>query len=416
MKKRFLIPIVLFLCCITAGCVVSLLDTAPTFSQSENRYLSSFPEADFESIVDCSFMKSFETYYNDTFPLRERLIGVSKSIKGMLYPNTFVSDDDEITFNVSASGAAAQQEQAKSINGLMYVGGRLMHIFARDDAKAARYAQAINTLYEQCGKPETYVLLPTPAYTLYAPSDKLQGNADFEAALLGFEQMLEGPVLVNVNKAFEQNKDDYLYFRSDHHWTSRGAYIAAKEFALAAENQALPPLSEYKRGKLQGFLGSLYNSVATEPIAAKFEQDKDYVEYFFPEHSAEVYSYSDEKMLDPDKRQLIYNNYNADSNLYNVFFGGDIPLGHIKSNVNNGKSIMVVRDSYGHAFAEYLVDLYEDIYILEPRYYSAEYNFELSSFFAEKEIDKLLFVNYSCFAIGGFWDNIDRHLVNFYNK
>ncbi len=416
MKVRYIISIIIFLFLIVLGCAVSVFDKDAVFSESEKRMLATMPEVSFARIKDASFMKDFETYYNDTFPLRDSLMEISKTFKGMLYPDIFVSDNDSVKFTVSTSGSAAEEENSENIQGLLFCEGRLMHVFARDDAKSQRYADAVNRLYEECGQPDTYVILPPPAYTLYSPEkDRTEAN-DFSAALSSFESMLQGPVLVNCNDEFMENKDQYIYFRSDHHWTARGAYIAANKYAHVAEGEFLAPISEYRRGVLSGFLGSLYDSIATEPAAKKLEENKDDVEFFYPMNNAEINSYSSADLSDPEERLAIYDNYDKDKNLYNVFFGGDIPIGYIKSDINNGKSVLLVRDSYGHAFLEYLIDLYEDIYVIEPRYFNETNSFSLGQFFREKEIDNLLFLNYSCFAVGGFWTDIDSYLVNFYEK
>lgn len=427
MKNKYTISIAIFLIAIIGFGIFSFIDPDKTFSDSENRELAKMPSFGFSSYLDASFMKDFETYFSDQFPLRNSLISFSKAYKSLMFPNFFISEDDVITLpptNVSAGNTEDTEAvddgeltgeietvNPEVLNGSMIYGGRIMEVFTVKDATVTRYTNIIKQLKEECGNPDTYVLIPPPAYTLYAPDSHKTESTDFNHAFEMMTELLDGITVVDVRDKFLSMKDQYLYFKTDHHWTAFGAYQACNEFLKAAGNPTLPSLDTYVTGEREGYLGSLYKAIMANQLSAMFENNQDTVRYFIPFAEASVTSYTTATMSDPTERQVIYPDYSRNTNLYNVYMGGDIPLGHITTNVGNGKSIMVVRDSYGHAFIPFLVDAYEDIWLIEPRYFNNEGNkFELGKFFIEHELDTLLFLGYPNMSIGAYWYTLSQNL------
>ena len=425
MKNKYTVSIAIFVIAIVGFGIFSFIDPDNTFSDSENRELAIMPSFTFGSYLDGSFMTDFETYFNDQFPLRNNLISVSKTYKSLMFPNFFISEDDVITLpptNVSAdnsedmSGDGGKTENEESantdvLNGSMIYNGRIMEIFKVADNFISRYTAIVNQLTEECGNPDTYVVIPPPAYTLYAPESHVTEATDFSISFEKMKSQLQNVTVVDLRNTFAAKKDEYLYFRSDHHWTATGAYYACSEFLKVSGNTPLPLLDSYETGEREGYLGSLYKAIMTNQLSSMFEENPDTVRYYIPFAEASVTSYTTAAMTDPTERQVIYPDYNRNTNLYNVYMGGDIPLGHITTNVGNGKSIMVVRDSYGHAFIPFLVDAFEEIWLIEPRYFNDTTNkLELGEFFIAHDIDTLLFLGYPNMSIGAYWSTISKNL------
>lgn len=392
-----------FLLLIFSVFFLSLTDENSTFSPRENRILATMPSLTAGSYADGSFMRDFERFYNDTFPKREELIGSVRLLQSYFYLTGLIRPDDVVTLPAAQGGGAAE--------GTLIYGNRVVEIFQSAPATTQRYIDIINALYEECGRPDTFVLMPTPAFTLYAPERAKTPGTDFLSQFELIREGLDGPRLIDLNGILTEKKDEPIYFRTDHHWTAVGAYYAASEFLTVAEGAPLPPLSRYRSGKREGFLGSLYKSIASSQVSVLFENAPDTVEYFYPLHSAQILNSSTQNMAVTEERELFYPDFNETGDLYRIFFGGDVALGIIRTDCGNGKSILVVRDSYGHAFLPFLIDAYETIYTVEPRYFMEEDNrFALGEFFRAQKIDKLLFVNYPNMAIGVYWTTFCENL------
>jgi hypothetical protein len=108
---------------------------------------------------------------------------------------------------------------------------------------------------------------------------------------------------------------------------------------------------------------------------------------------------------------VLYPGYERNSNLYNIFFNGDLALMHMHNDNGSGKSIFVVRDSYGHAFLPFLANNYEDVYALEPRYFET---FDIPGFIAGHAVDELLVVGYSLPAASDYWLNWPNEISKLY--
>ena len=184
-----------------------------------------------------------------------------------------------------------------------------------------------------------------------------------------------------------KHKDEYMYFRADHHWTARGAYYAYEAFCKTAGIKATP-IEDYERLQFDGFLGTLYNHTKNENLA----KNPDYVEAFLP--------IGTNSMIVTERSGKVVTSYsivNKQTNAwygtgakYNCFIAGDNPLTEIHNpNKNDGSTIIVVKESFGNALVPFLVDSYEYVYVIDYRYFSGD----LCDFALEKNADDILFIN-----------------------
>jgi hypothetical protein len=198
---------------------------------------------------------------------------------------------------------------------------------------------------------------------------------------------------------FVRHKDEYVYVRTDHHWTADGAYLAYRAFGKA-EGFAPVALGSLASGELPGFMGSLYSDTYLNPASKALEKAPDTVRYYYPAYAVTAYNYQDYTLSSDTEVPVLLPDTSKIASNYNVFFGGDTRLLHMKSAVANGKSVLVVRDSYGHAFLPFLANSYEDVYAVEPRYFES---FPLAYFIADHGIDELLFLNHPLTATAKYW-------------
>lgn len=209
-----------------------------------------------------------------------------------------------------------------------------------------------------------------------------------------YSNMNEKIITVDAYSNLEANKDEYLYFKTDHHWTALGAYRAYESFMETIGEESVA-LDKYKRVDSKNkYLGSIYSMTSNE----RLENNLDDIWYYQPFLSV---SYS---CVNRDKtkwraNQIIFPSYFEGERKYAAFMGGDTALSHISVDSNGDKKILVVKDSYGNAFIPFLLPHYKDIYVTDPRYFSDN----VFKFIEENEIDEVLIINYaSVLQLPGF--------------
>lgn len=103
----------------------------------------------------------------------------------------------------------------------------------------------------------------------------------------------------------------------------------------------------------------------------------------------------------------------SNKNKYLAFISGDTPLMHIKTDVGNGKKIVVIKESYGNAFVPFLVNHYEEVYVVDPRKYSGKDkpDFDLPAFVDEHAIDDVLVIDYPLVVSSESYVNILRNII-----
>ena len=312
----------------------------------------------------------------------------------------------------AATGTAPEvSDEAVMVGGLMMYDQMLFENYNFSASVAQRYADAVNRLYEDCGGIDTYVLIPPSASELYLPEDSKMAPDQHERSMDYLTGALDGPVLIDMTELYMEHKQEYIYFRTDAHWTARGAFCAYRSLmdAMGLEYSAL---DTYESGIRDGFFGGLYQSIMRDPQNNALDFIPDDVEYFYPSHGATVKNYLTADMISGTDRLLLDPGISSVSNYYNIFLGGDLALGYIHSQIGNGESVMIVRDSYGHAFLPFLVDQFEHIYVVEPRYFNKGYyqDFALGPFMRIHGIETLVFLNSPMFATSRYWTTASEQL------
>ena len=184
---------------------------------------------------------------------------------------------------------------------------------------------------------------------------------------------------INCYNALCKHKDEYIYFNTDHHWTGLGAYYAYQAFCEQTGQQALA-LTDCTEQTIDGFEGSFYSADAS--------LSPDAVHYWkFPYQThAKRQEESGAEMYDTD----VYYEGAAGSGAYITFIYGDSSLFIEYNDTNkNGKKIAVVKESYGNAFVPYLTNNYEEVHIIDFRYFTQN----IKEYMQENGITEILFLN-----------------------
>lgn len=416
-KILCLVAVVLFVVPLFALGVTSLVDKDKTVSEKENRALKARPAFTFQALFNGSFTKNFEEYYADTFPLRDFFLSVNQKLSNVL--TQAAGKNDLVLIEKEGKddfgGEALTEEPKKDVtqeqetkapyqpqvnDDEVYENGYILidkdrkaalEIYGIDKTKIRKYTDVVNRLAQKLSAQKIYALLAPTATEFYSPEDYHTGNRSQKAGIAYAYEQFKQPNLKGVDavSSIGMHLDEYLYFRTDHHWTARGAYYAYSAFCQAAGLEPVP-LNALKSGRIEDFVGSMYRYTNADVL----KNNPDYLEYFLPRRQAEGEYYDNASMKNGHHLTIVSTKVNAD-NKYLAFIQGDTPLSKIVTDQKNGKKILVIKDSFGNALVPFLTDNYEEIYVLDPRNIETD----LSAFVKEHGIQDVLLINYS--LIGG---------------
>ncbi len=293
---------------------------------------------------------------------------------------------------------------------------RAMELYAYTTAGGKRYADYMNAFYKdlKAAIPNVnmYSMFIPKASGLYlwdANNAQVKAYAgETEKAIKSIDSMLDPAIKsVNVYNTLLEHKNEQIYFRTDHHWTTLGAYYACVELAKSA-NVPYLQLNEYDKEVRKGFLGSLYKYTNYSP---KLLNNKEDFEIYrpkgitYPQSYTAMYHNTTGRDEGFEHDVFWYVNDQNSSSWYMQFINGDMYAVNIKSNVcNNGRKLMLIKDSYGDAMAPHFMKSFEEVWIIDARYFESN----AIEFAKEKGITDVCFsmVAYSC--TGGVAKHIER--------
>ena len=367
----------------------------PETSEVEKRTLTKFPQITLAGIWDGSFFSGVDTWYADTYPLRESLIAANQSFQSYYG----VRGDQLVGGSVQADAIPTVEDTAPAedagptptplpsptpdgrvhvigeMEGSVYITNNCAYgLYGFSQAGADAYINTMNQIYERVkDKVNLYVMnVPVSASVMLdqAVIDDMGSTNEGEAMEYVYGRLDPGIRTVNVYDNLVDHNREYIYFHTDHHWTQLGAYYAYEVFCQ--EKGFNPHLLEVFRTTEFGtnaYLGSYYTNSNKSPQLAV---NPDTVYAWYP-------LCTDEETRDMYMVQRDGNGYDwriindmfdyPDSEWYCVFAGADQPFCSFHNeNITDGSAIMVVKDSYGNAFVPWLVDHYEYVYWVDFRY------------------------------------------------
>ena len=389
----------------------------PAESETEKRELTKFPTFTIDSFLSGEFTDQVSLWYADTFPGREGLIKAYHGIESLfgIRGEQFQQGDvgDVVPEGQMPQGPVDQPDRPTSggeggekVGGYYLSGDTAYELYAYSESGARTYASLMNKAAEAvAGKAKVYDLI-IPLHYTYALGADVQDSMDLPDAGRVISYMYSGMNsdvrTVDVHSALMAHRNEYIYFRTDHHWTATGAYYAYEAYCKQAGISAMP-LSSYEKLTFGGFLGTLYSKTG-QPSAMGGNPDS--VEAYIPKGTNDEYIY-DANGGDRTRyrggvvRRDTDSFYQAAASKYNCFLMGDHPLIEIHNeNISadrKGTTVLLVKESFGNAFAPFLVDSYEYVFVVDYRYYKGT----LSELVDEKNVDDVIFLNNIVAATGG---------------
>lgn len=415
LKRLYRLSAVLFAAILVLFGFVSAVDKNKTVSKEENRKLAEKPKFSFSSLFKGEYTVDFENFYSDNFPARSFFMSCSNKINDVftrfsggsdeVMISTEKKDEDFVGEGVDLLGEKKQgmkentaevaPDSEASIRGsILIAGNRALEMYYHNQEKSKAYADMLNrTAAAMPNGVKFYSMLCPTAIEFYGTAQYREGvHSQRDSIQKTYDMLSDSIIKVDVYSNLVDNVKDYIYFRSDHHWTARGAYCGYKAFCDVSGNTATP-LESFATHKLDGFLGSLYKASQQAQVLA---DNPDYVECFDLSVDVQNTVYPNTAMNPTDgvSTYVVAREVN-DSNKYLAFIAGDQPLEKIVTSVKNGKKILVIKESYGNALVPFLCNNYEEVYVVDPRWI----DMNLPTFVAANGINEVMAINYM-FAIG----------------
>jgi hypothetical protein len=333
---------------------LNLLWPKREFSEKENRYLKPFPSFSLTSLLSGDFAAGVEEYCSDHFAGRDLWISVK---------------------------ARLELAQGKRENNGVFLcaGERLIEPFtAFDPAEAERKTQHINSFAGKAGVPVALGLIPTSA-ELY--SDLLPEGAEnhSQRELIDFVYSLSETDDADILAALEPFKDEYIFYRTDHHWTSLGAcYASDRILSAITGGGGKAPQSFAPKTVTTEFYGTAWSSSGATWIPP------DSIDIFVPQGDAVVKNYphgteEDGTLYDISRLET--------KDKYSMFCGGNTPRLHVDTG-SEGPHLLVLRDSYFDSELPFLLGSFSEIDVLDLRYFRTS----VADFIRENGVDAVLVI------------------------
>lgn len=397
------VKIRLFAACMLCAFIVGLLlFLRPTVSETEKRELAKFPSFTVESFLSGKYFSEITSWYADTYPGREGLIGFNQTIRSFFGIRTvqIIPSNPSVPQVPTAPGEPGRPVDNTPIEklGSVYVkGNTAFELYGENRANSERYAALVAKAAAQLDGIATVYGMVVPLSSSVNLSEKELARVNASDAADAIARMyagMSGVKTVHIYDTLRAHNSEYLYFRTDHHWTARGAYYAYVEFCTAA---GLTPysLDTWQKYEFGGFLGTLYADAGNPP---KLAETPDVVEAWVPNGTNDIRITNRNGVRELWRGGVVRTNtdsfYQNAASKYNCFIAGDNPLSEIHNeSITDGSSIVVVKESFGNALVPFLVDHYEYVYVVDYRYFTSVMHQTLAEFVKEKNCPTVLFIN-----------------------
>ena len=433
-RKQEIIKIASFFVTLYLGTVLAfIIPLRPTYSESEKRNLQEFPEFSAQALFTGDYFDDITLWFSDTFPFREGLTKANtflKSLSGFssveIHGDVEGGDDiPDIPLDVEATTAPPtttevtttkptttvpptvtspvviettnNQGQAtvptdmniQSLGAILIAGNSAYEYYSFSNSLAPRFINSVSNIKNASGNKSNVYTLIVPTSIDIELNDAIRkdiNSSDQKKALEFFNSSFKNTTAVTgIYENLRNHRTEYLYFRTDHHWTALGAYYAYEQFIYT---KGVDPVSldKYKILSFDGFLGSFYASTEQSPALAK---TPDTVIAYEPFNNVKF------KITPKDGKTFNWDvvadaSSYAPNMKYTAFIGADQPYSVIENlDKADGETCLVIKDSFGNAFIPFLIPHYKTIHIIDPRYYDVT----LSEFSDKKQIDDIIFIS-----------------------
>ena len=371
-KKPYkILMIALFALFLAAMPILTLIfnpsDPKP-FSENENRYLSEFPKLSFETYKNEKFMTGFDDWLSDRFYGREEWIAVKNSVDKLL----------------------GKTEN----NGVFTENDMMMQIWkGYNEEIYGKNLKAVNNFIDNNSQIPCYFMLVPNAQEIYSENVPAYAEIGSQKDFIDrfYSDINKSVKAIDVYSAIYENKDSYLYYRTDHHWTSYGAFLS---YTAAADTLGYSSAS-YDDFDIEhasdSFRGTLFSKTLDKGVTP------DTIDYYTLKDNEPQVKVSVFKEYDTKTGEIIYNKYDSlyfrefleIKDKYSSFLGQNSPLVTVENpTAKTDKSLLVIKDSYAHSLVPFLSKEYKKVTMIDLRYINTDFRVMAPI----KDYDQMLFV------------------------
>lgn len=354
-KKILKYPIsILVIAIVLFVTMLDIFNKDKDFSNFENRSLAQKPEFYFGNFLNGRFSKDYERYINDQFIFRDTWVDLksrSENLLGKIENNNIIYGDNNFLFEKYEK--VDEKSLTKNIESLLG--------FINNTPN-----DKVNFMII----PSSYII-----YKGYLPYGiDLVDQEYYIKQIYDYLNSFNNIKTISILDILNESSDKYIYYKTDHHWTSLGAYLAYSEF-VKNNNLPLIDMSNFNKHEVNDFYGTYFSK------SKKFNAESDVITYYdIPNLSISIDGVPVDNINDDSK-------WNS-SDKYAAFLRGNNGLTIIKNNnlINNDDKILVLKDSFGNSFIQYLVNNYKEVYVVDLRSFIGSFN----EFFNDNSFDNIL--------------------------
>jgi len=369
---------------------VFILPSDKNASEFENRAMSSFPGLSFENYLNGEFSHGYEAFLLDNTANRTLWLSfaqIAEKTYGLNTQGAMMVEFDladlgiglvpeetsgDIPFNTASTNVNPKEPFGTDI---YYDPNAIFYLRYNEDTElAARYAEVLNAYAEALPDNTRMFSLISPVKVEFMGQRYAAVNSSQLDTIDFINGLLHDDIIrVDAHGSLSAHSESYIFFRTDHHWTALGAYYSYLAFAEAAGFEPVT-IDNYIENSIDGFIGSLAVGTRNRLIL-----DNPDTIYFYTINDGTSYTI-DMFRLPSDPSNLSYR----------IFLGGDRDFYTFYSSNKNGRTLVVVKDSFANAIIPWLAPHYETIAVIDPRQFTGSVMNILEGF----DEPDLLFVNY----------------------
>lgn len=319
-------------------CGINLLKKDKPFSETENRMLEGKPELSVGNVISGKYMEQYTSYQSDQFVGRDFWISMKTGVDYMLGKReengVYNGKDHYLMEQIKAPVSGAYEENIKAMK-------QFKEKYPNIPMKMMLVPNAANVLNEKL-----------PALAVVKDQTELFQKVE--------KDLKDSYEWLDLTKTMKKHKNEEIYYHTDHHWTTLGAYYAYQEFMKAKDEKELVEFQKYPvtnqfNGTLSSTSGYERNYKERINVYLPKEDSVEYVVEYREEQKKTTSVYNKEKLKEKDK--------------YGMFFDGNHAVVDIKTTAASDEKLLILKDSYANCFVPFLIPYYREIMMIDPRYY-----------------------------------------------